>query len=73
MVRCEGGLLCVCIQTHMLLDDDAVRVVLKVEQVLHVLGHLCPSDTKVRAHAVTSSLKALAPLRIPPNCESGRV
>jgi hypothetical protein len=61
-MRREGGLLRVCVQTHMLLDDDAAHVVLQVEQVLYVLGHLHPSDAELWAHEVTGSHMALVPL-----------
>jgi hypothetical protein len=62
LVRCVGGLLRVCLQTHMLLDDNATGVVLEVEQVLRVVGHLRPSSTELWAGEVTSGLEVLVPL-----------
>jgi hypothetical protein len=63
-MRRVGGMLHVCIQTHTLLDNDAARVVLQVEQVLCVLGHLRPSSIELWACEVASGLKTLAPLRL---------
>jgi hypothetical protein len=48
----------------MLLDDDPAGVVLQVEQVPHVLGHLCPTDTEVWDGEVTHGLMVLLPLRL---------
>jgi hypothetical protein len=48
----------------MLLDDDPAGVVLQVEQVPRVLGHLCPTDTEVWAGEVTHGLMVLLPLRL---------
>jgi hypothetical protein len=60
-VRHEGGLLHVRVQVRTLLNDDAVGVVLEVEQVLRVLGHLCPLGAEMRTREVASVLKVLAP------------
>jgi hypothetical protein len=57
-----GDLLLVRVQTRTLQDDDVAGVVLQVEQVLCVLGHLHPSGVELWAREVTSGLKALAPL-----------
>jgi hypothetical protein len=45
----SSPLLLVCVQMRTLLDDGTVSVVLQVEQVLHVLGHLSPSDAELPA------------------------
>jgi hypothetical protein len=51
-------MLLICGQTHMLLDDSLVGVVLQVEQVPCVLGHHYPSDTDVWAPNVGHGLEA---------------
>jgi hypothetical protein len=60
--RSVVGQLLVHVQMRMLLDDHEAGVVLYVEQVLHVLGHLCPSNAELRTGEVARGLKALAPL-----------
>jgi hypothetical protein len=57
-----GDLLLVRVQTRTLQDNDVAGVVLQVEQVLCVLGHLHPSGVELWAREVASGLKALAPL-----------
>jgi hypothetical protein len=61
-VRREGGLLCIRVQVHTLLDDDAVNVVLQVEQVLRILGYLRPFGAELQTHKVASDIKTLVPL-----------
>jgi hypothetical protein len=48
----------------MLLDDGPTDVVLQVEQLTHVLGHLCPTGTEVQAHNVAHGLEVLLPLEL---------
>jgi hypothetical protein len=47
--RRADSLLLVRIQMHTLCDNDAAGVVLQVEQVLHILGHLCPAVAELLA------------------------
>jgi hypothetical protein len=63
-MRCEGDLLYVRIQVCMLLNDDTAGVVLQVEQVPHVLGHLRPTRAELKTCDVAHGLEALSPLRI---------
>jgi hypothetical protein len=48
----------------MLLDDDSAGVVLQVEQVPRILGHLSSAGAVVLASGVTHGLKVLLPLRL---------
>jgi hypothetical protein len=61
-VRREGSLLGVRVQMHTLLSDDSAGVVLQVEEVPRVLGHLSRTGAVVWAGEVTHGLKALLPL-----------
>jgi hypothetical protein len=47
-----------------LLDDGPAGVVLEVEQVPGVLGHLCPTGAETWALKVAHDLEALLPLGI---------
>jgi hypothetical protein len=55
------GVLLICSQLQTLLDDGPGGVVLQVEQVLHVLGHLSHIDMLVGALGVGHGHKALLP------------
>jgi hypothetical protein len=57
------GMLPVCGQPQMLLDDGPGDVVLQVEQVLRVLGHLSHTGMEVGALGVGHGHKALLPHR----------
>jgi hypothetical protein len=57
-----GGVLGVHVQTCTLLDNGPIGVVLQVEQVSQVLGHLYRTGAKVWAGEVTHGLVALLPL-----------
>jgi hypothetical protein len=46
----------------MLLDDGPAGVVLQVEQVPHVLGHLCPINAETWALKVTHGLEVQLPV-----------
>jgi hypothetical protein len=48
----------------MLLDDDSAGVVLQVEQVPRILGHLSSTRAVVLASGITHGLKVLLPLRL---------
>jgi hypothetical protein len=52
------------VQTRVLLDDGAAGVVLKVEQIMCILGHLGPPDIELRADEVTSYVEVLTPLEL---------
>jgi hypothetical protein len=58
------GVLLVCGQPQTLLDDGPVGIVLQVEQVLCVHGHLSHTGMEVGALRVGHSHKALLPHRV---------
>jgi hypothetical protein len=62
--RCADSLLLIHIQTRTMLNDDAANVVLQVEQVLYVLGHMCPTGAELWAREVASGLKVPVPCGI---------
>jgi hypothetical protein len=70
-VQREGSLLGVYVQTCMLLGDNSARVVLQVEQVRRILGHVRALEAELQAGHVTHMVVVLLPhgLLLIPNQE----